>query len=416
MNRQKISKALEHLDEELIAGALDATAEQNRKGGTNMTRQRKIKMWSAIAAALVLLVTGAFALTYITRSNKPNTIIALDVNPSLEIEVNDKEEVVRINTLNEDAVIVVGDMDFENVDLDVAVNALVGAMLRHGYLTADQNSILISVDASDTARAEALQKTLSDTVTQLLEGSNIQASIMTQTFSKNDANLPTGDVEVSAAQATLIQKILDSGLCDAYGTPYTYDRLAGFRVNELKLILESKGLKVEGIDYIGAAAGYGDLITAEEALAIVLEKAGVNADDVTGLDIELDSSKWTESLFYEIEFKAGGMKYEYELIASTGDILKEEIEAADDDDDRAPDSDLYRPGSPEEYIHVREALLIVCEDAGRHEKTKGMEYEFKLKNGCAVYEIEFEDGEMEYEYLIDAKTGEIVDKKISRDD
>ncbi len=414
MNRQKISKALDHLDEELIAGTLDATDRQNRKGGNNMTRNSKIKMWSAIAAALVLLVTGAFVLTYIIRGNQPNTIIALDVNPSLEIEVNDKEEVVRINTLNEDAKIVVGDMDFANVDLDVAVNALVGAMLRHGYLTADQNSILISVDASDTARAEALQKTLSDTVTQLLESSNIQASIMTQTFSKNDASLPTGDVEVSAAQATLIQKILDSGLCDAYGTPYTYDRLAGYRVNELKLILESKGLTVEGIAYVGGAAGYGNLITAEEALAIVLEKSGVNADDVIGLDIELDSSKWTESLFYEIEFKAGGMEYDYELVASTGDILKEEIEADDDDNDRNPD--LSRPGSTDEYIHVREALLIVCEDAGLGERTKGMEHEFKLKNGRAVYEIEFEDGNMEYEYWIDAKTGEIVDKKVSRDD
>lgn len=60
---------------------------------------------------------------------------------------------LRVNALNEDGRIVLGDMNFSGSSLDVTVNALVGSMLRNGYLSELANSILVSVDNGDPAKA-----------------------------------------------------------------------------------------------------------------------------------------------------------------------------------------------------------------------------------------------------------------------
>lgn len=84
--------------------------------------------------------------------------VSLDVNPSIEIQVNAKEHVLKVEPKNEDGRKVVGEMDFSGSSLDVTVNALIGSMLRNGYLNENANSILVSVDTRDAAKGSALRK------------------------------------------------------------------------------------------------------------------------------------------------------------------------------------------------------------------------------------------------------------------
>ncbi len=404
MKRSRIARAMDHLDEELIAGAIPSSA-HTQKGGKIMKKNNWIK-WTALAAAFLLVLTGGVLMTQMIASASQNTIVALDVNPSLEIEVNGKEQVVEIRALNEEAKLVIGDMNFKNVDLDVAVRALITSMLEHDFLTIDQNSILISVDTKDQKKATELKEIISGKVTDLLKNSKIEASIITQTFDKTADN---GN-EISSARAALIEKILAAGLADANGVAYTYDQLALLKVNELKLILESKELieKVEGIQSTGTA-GTGKLIDKEQAIAIALEKAGVSRDDVTALELEVDVSKKTQTIFYEIEFKYNGNEYEYEMIAATGEIVKEEIDADDDRIDRPIGENESAAPVGGEYISVKEATDIAYGHAGvASSDVRDMDREFKVVNGKAVYEVEFEVSKKDYDYIIDAVTGEIL--------
>lgn len=68
-------------------------------------------------------------------------------------------------------------------------------------------------------------------------------------------------------------------------------------------------------------------ITKEEAKAIVLEHAELDAEEISRYKIELD--KDGRRLVYEIEFDSGRYEYDYEVNAETGRIIKAEKEFRD---------------------------------------------------------------------------------------
>ncbi len=324
MRGSKITRAMDYIDDDLIAAAAQekSVREQPRERKPFFTKKLFVRC-AAVAAAAVLLVTGGIVAANLIGGGQAITVVAFDVNPSLEIEVNDKEEVVKVNALNEDAKIVLEEMDFKGVGLDVTVNALIGSMLKHGYLSVEQNSILISVNTKDDGRSTTLQRSLSDSISALLSGSNIQASVMTQSFDGKK-----GKEGASAAKAALIDKIVAAGLTRADGSKYTYGQLVSLRVHELKLMLESKGFTVSGIAFSGKASE-GMYIGESRAIEIVCEHQGLSVGSLSGVEIELDFDDDTREMTYEVEFVYGGFEYEYELNATTGAIVEYEKERED---------------------------------------------------------------------------------------
>ena len=67
-----------------------------------------------------------------------------------------------------------------------------------------------------------------------------------------------------------------------------------------------------------------DLLTAEQAKAIALEKAGLSSGDVTFQKVELDRDDGR--LEYELEFRSGRTEYEYTIHARTGAVLDAEVD------------------------------------------------------------------------------------------
>lgn len=68
-------------------------------------------------------------------------------------------------------------------------------------------------------------------------------------------------------------------------------------------------------------------LSQEDACAIALRHAKLSEGDVTFQGVELDSNDGRS--VYELEFVAGGMEYEYEIDACTGEILKFQSEPID---------------------------------------------------------------------------------------
>lgn len=64
-------------------------------------------------------------------------------------------------------------------------------------------------------------------------------------------------------------------------------------------------------------------------------------------------------------------------------------------------------------ISLEEAKLIAFEKAGVEESdVKDLEVELKSENGTQYYEVEFDVGDVDYEYEIDAITGNILKEEI----
>ncbi len=68
-------------------------------------------------------------------------------------------------------------------------------------------------------------------------------------------------------------------------------------------------------------------ITSESAKQIALSDAGLSEADVTELKAELDSDDAVPH--YDVDFKAKGMEYDYDIDASTGAILNRSSEVDD---------------------------------------------------------------------------------------
>ena len=160
----KLQQAFSHAAPDVLEAVLSDCKEQKEHVIVMTEHQNKFswgRRFAGMAACLVLLLGGIFALQTYRINNAVDSTVSLDVNPSVEIQVNRKERVLRVTPLNEDGKVIVGDMDFSGSDLKVTVNALIGSMLQNGYLSELSNSILISVDSDDPARGAELQEALS---------------------------------------------------------------------------------------------------------------------------------------------------------------------------------------------------------------------------------------------------------------
>lgn len=79
-----------------------------------------------------------------------------------------------------------------------------------------------------------------------------------------------------------------------------------------------------GSGYVSTDTGSGEFIGSEKAKEIALNHAGVSADNIYDLEIELDRDYGAVS--YEISFKCNGFEYDYDIDAYSGDIIKSEKE------------------------------------------------------------------------------------------
>ena len=138
---QKLNTAVTHATPNQLDGILSRC--QERKGTViPMTNNQPKKHWLryAVAACLSLVLVGAAAGGFFLHQARTVTsVVSLDVNPSIQLQVNDSEKVLKVQALNAEAREVLADMPLEGTHLNVAVNAIVGSLLlchsdfRGGY-------------------------------------------------------------------------------------------------------------------------------------------------------------------------------------------------------------------------------------------------------------------------------------------
>ena len=125
------------------------------------TKQHSRQPWRALIAACLALVLLGGGGVFLQRAYAVASVVSLDVNPSMELRVSRSETVLSCTALNDEAREILADMDggadLKGVKLEVAVNAVVGGLVRHGYLSSASSAILISVEDKDERRAARLE-------------------------------------------------------------------------------------------------------------------------------------------------------------------------------------------------------------------------------------------------------------------
>ena len=398
----KNKEILARLSEEIrsatpdISDRLSLSPHEKRTEVIKMSKSNKIKKWiiGASAAAVIALAAGiGFAGNqYFSVA----TVIGIDVNPSIELRVNKNDTVVKALALNSDAEIILDEMKLKGVDCDVAVNALIGSMLRHGYIDELKNSILISVDNPDAQKSAELEERLINEINSILSGSSVEPAVMAQSVS-DDASIKSlaEQYGISVGKATLIQKI-----CNADPTK-TFESLAGLSVNDLYLIAETKSISTENSVTQGtpSSASY---ITADEAEQAALSHAGISSSDVSYITCELDFDDGI--MVYEVEFISGNTEYEYDINALDKSVLKFSTERADNYSQSGQGGSSGNAGS----ITEAEAQQAAFSHAGISGATV-IKAEYDRDDN--KYEIEFIAGSYKYEYEISAADGRVIESE-----
>ena len=396
---QRLASAVEKTAPNDVNGVLSRCDERKGTVIPMTTKKTTKKRWTTLAAAcLALVLLGGGGIFY-QQAHAVASVVSLDVNPSIELKVSKSEKVLVCTPLNEDAKAILADMgdgaDLKGAKLDVAVNAIVGSLVRNGYLNSISSAIMISVEDNDTARAEKLQRELTSTVDGVLQTSEAKASVLTQTLTQ-DAGLEQQAREnsISTGKAALVNRVL------ALNPALKFDALAKLSVEELKDLAEA-----------GAPAMLIGTDKAMDIAAAAFGKASTAKMAYSAVDPELDESP----AHYEVEIKSQtGEEFEYKIDAYTGAILESKREAAD-----GTEVPVVQPSKPAASgdIGYAKAKSVALNHAGVSEgKAYDMDIELDDEDGILVYEIEFKSGGMEYSYEINAASGAILKHEAELDD
>ena len=317
----KIKKKIKDSFNNIKLPDFDEEALKKRKGMVYMKNEKKTSKKSLIiglSTCLVACVCLFIGLGYFNNNLKVASTIGIDVNPSIELTINKNEKVLDVIANNDDAKIILEGMDLSGSNINVAVNALIGSMVRNGYIDELANSILISVDNPDSAESERLRQKIVDELNSFINSGN-NISVVSQSISSNsDAEALAKQYGISVGKLELIEKLI------AKNNLYTYEGLKDLSINELNLLL---GDTTENVTTSGSASDKA-YIGKDKALEIVYEDAGISASDVTTSKVEMDYDDGL--MVYEVEFYYNSREYDYEVDAINGAIIKAENEYDDD--------------------------------------------------------------------------------------
>ena len=379
--------------EQRLAQAVDRTAPddwegvlsrcETRKGNViPMTTSPKWKIKALAAACLAVLLAGGGGLFY-QQTQAIASTVSLDVNPSIELKVNRGEKVLACTPLNSDAAQVLFEMNsgssLKGVQLDVAVNAIVGSLLRHGYLDGISSAILISVEDNDQARATRLQHQVTGTVGAALQAQAATANVMGQTLTASTGLAQQAQKSsISTGRAALVNQAI------ALNGSLSFEQLALLSVEELKDLIES-----------GAP---GMPIGVEAARKAAEDYAGLAAEGAD-IDPELDETP----AYYEVDlYYTSHGKLEYKVDAYTGKVLTGQAKIQENTSTGVVLTEAQAKEAALKYMSAQYPALQgqAVQDGGVH---------LAWDKGRQIYEVAFTWGGSRFECDINAATGAMMD-------
>ncbi len=386
--------------EQRLRSAIDNTAPMGldrllsdvdiRKGEKTMTNEKRTRRWIGLAAAcLALVLLAGFGGFYYGHNYTVATTVSLDVNPSVQMEVSRAEKVISCAGLNDEGREILASMnggaDLKGAKLNVAVNAVVEAIVNAGYLDSLSSAILISVEDNDLARGERLQAQLVAEVDGILQTAANSAGVLSQYMTADkDLQAQAQSSSISNGKAALVNQVV------ALNLSLDFAKLAELSVEELRDLIR-----------IGAPA----MPIGKDAAALAAEEyAGVNVLDsylaqYTEVDPELDDL----TPHYDVELNYNGREYDYEIDAFTGEVLRGLSRIV-----------VGNPGEP-----LPEGPALTADEAfnaaaayfaANHPELTGnflnIKTEYDRDDGH--YDVEFWCSGCEFDYDVDGQTGAVL--------
>ena len=418
---RRLRTALDHAAPNDLEGVL-SRCETGKGTVIDMTNavetMKKKRRWAPLAAAACLalvLVGGGGGYYYYSANNAVASLVSLDVNPSIQLEVNKNEKVLSATPMNDDGAEILDGMDLKGTQADVAMYAIIGSLLQHGYVDELANSILITVEDDDQARGEKLQQELTAQADAALANAQVNGAVLAQTLQNSEElSQKAQEYGISTGKAALIQAIVAGS-----NNTKTFEDLVGLSINELNLLYTAQAPlegQTSGNEQNTGAANAAPITTSgsasqsayiglEAAKEAALKHAGVSASDATFVEAEYDYDDGR--MVYEVEFHMKGTEYDYEIDAQTGEVVKYKTEQ------NGANTGSSGSTNTSSFIGESAAKQAALSHAGVSESsTKYCNAWLEYDDGRAeCYEVEFMAGNTRYEYKIALTSATVLESE-----
>ena len=331
-------------------------------------------------------------------------------------------------------------MDLKGTDLDVAINAIIGSMLKNGYLTTQSNGeILVSVKNDNKQKADLLKTQITSEIKALLKTNNVKVDLLNQ-ITENSGNAEdfAQSHNISLGKAVFIQKLI------AKDSSLNADELAKMSIAEISKAVADKKIDITDIvDYDhddsvkeniedeiediqedateNTQSEEKTVITEDRAKHIACEDAKVGVDKVLFKKVKLDVDDGKK--YYDIDFSLNNYEYDYEIDAYTGKILDKDVDKDNDVVTSIPNESEVTESKPaatesvvsETGISEKKAKSIVLDHIGANAKDVVFnKVKLDFDDGRKYYDIELVYNNYEYDYEISYKSGKILEHSSER--
>ncbi len=156
--------------------------------------------------------------------------------------------------------------------------------------------------------------------------------------------------------------------------------------------------------YAAESIAKSSAIGGDNAQNFAFADAGIDPAEAKVTNVEFDFEMG--QFVYEVEFIYNGTEYDYWIKSSNGTVLKKEVEIKNLQGQTVVAS---------AKVSLEDAKKKALEDAGVKEADVQFgDKQLDVDDGVTVYDISFYTGNAEYEYEINADTGEIYSKSVEK--
>uniref|UniRef100_UPI0006D2B02A anti-sigma-I factor RsgI family protein n=1 Tax=Clostridium sp. NkU-1 TaxID=1095009 RepID=UPI0006D2B02A len=290
LNRQQIEACLKSAASDLTPNVLEridlSTPQikaEKEKRSVFFLRQRVIATLVAACFCMIALAGG----TYTYQNGKVDSVIGIDVNPSVELSVNKRNKVLAAKALNEDGESIMQDMDLKGVDLNTAVNAVIGSMVTHGYLSELDNAILVTVSNDSISKAQGLRHAVVNDIRNTLEEKQLKAVVYDQQVMEEDeVKQLAEEYKISYGKAYFLRELI---LQNPSLSMDDMKALAPLTMEEIAKVITERSYAVEGKTAAGEETTTANTTQAATEPETIAESSGLEESKTAASASETES-------------------------------------------------------------------------------------------------------------------------------
>ncbi len=199
------------------------------------------------AAALVLftiipLFKDAFTPSSIVKVEELNTYVSIDINPSIELEIDKDNKVTSYRPLNKEAMLLLFECELIDLDIRDAVKEIVNLAIEVGYINKDttDNALMITAINDDEVKENEVSLLIKNAITIYLQEQLLDNRVNVLMSNNDDFKNHAKELGVSVGRYLLITKA-----CDKDQT-LTFEQARVLSVKELNELIN--GFNKEEID------------------------------------------------------------------------------------------------------------------------------------------------------------------------